>query len=407
MNRFGKQLANIGRQSGMTADQTKALYRTVTSLGRAYGLTGKNAEKFVLESVAVGSAISKIGLDAQQILRQMNEVATGSEEGLIQSLLLGFKPSDPVGQLKAFQEQAKMITQMADQAGEQFAPFLTRRIGDKLGLKNFSVEQIQAMARGESVETNTGETIQKDMLDVLKGIRSTMNDQARANENPYATIGQYAQEGFTKLIAWFQEKLIPVLNNLKNKMAEWLPKLIPTLKNIKAKFDTFMEKFNSFFSMEGGPLKNFITGAALVSLATTLLPTLVGLVLKGLAGKLVGGSSAAGARGEIAARAGAGFLGGALGKMLPTANPAAAGAGAAAVASVAGLAAAALAFGGGVLIGTIIDKLWTGPNKDRMFDNIYQFIAGKKGSQEELDRKMAIGALQTQLNSLTDRKSVV
>ena len=148
MGEFSKQLGALNKMSGLTADQNQKLYRSITSIGRAYGLSGDKAKRFVLDSTAVGAAISKIGLDAEETLRKMNSVATGSEKGLIQSLLLGFKPGDPVSQLQAFQDQAKMITQIAANAGEQFAPFLTRQLGDALGMGDFSVEEIQALAKG-------------------------------------------------------------------------------------------------------------------------------------------------------------------------------------------------------------------------------------------------------------------
>lgn len=416
MDKFGRQLANIGRQSGMTSDQTKALYRTVTSLGRAYGLTGKNAEKFVLESTAVGAAISKIGLDANQVLRQMNEVATGSEEGLIQSLLLGFKPSDPAGQLKAFQDQAKMITQMAGQAGEQFAPFLTRRLADKLGMKNFSVEQIQAMARGESIETASGETIQQDILTVLKGIKSTMDDQLRAAERPYTTFGQTIQEAITKFITFIQEKFTPAMQELKQMIQMFIPKIIPTLDRWYRVFEEFIKKINTFFDIQNSPLKTLLTEALTAALATTVVPTILGMIGRGLAQGLAQGVAQGllSGGGGVAAGGAAGGLAGGLARLLPTANPAAAQAAKLGVAytgatgmmtavGAASLTAIGLTILGGLLVGgavgMIIDYFWSGPSKDKVFDKIYDFFSGKSKAKEEAAARIAdanIKAIRTE-----------
>ena len=280
MGEFSKQLGALNKMSGLTADQNQKLYRSITSIGRAYGLSGDKAKRFVLDSTAVGAAISKIGLDAEETLRKMNSVATGSEKGLIQSLLLGFKPGDPISQLQAFQDQAKMITQIAANAGEQFAPFLTRQLGDALGMGDFSVEEIQALAKGQSIEKGD-KTELVDVVDVLKEILKTMEGAGfagpdAASENPYVTAGQTLQQGITQFVGWSQQVFQPAFEQLKNKLGEWLPKM-----------DQFLNKISSFF---GGDVSLGELGiaAGALALAPMLLKLVVRTVASFISTKLVG-----------------------------------------------------------------------------------------------------------------------
>jgi hypothetical protein len=393
MEKFGKALTSIGRQSGMTATQTKTLFRTVTSLGRAYGLTGKNAEKFVLDSFSVSAAISKIGLDANEVLTKMNEVATGSEQGLIQSLLLGFKPSDPEGQLKAFTGQAKMITQMAGQAGEQFAPMLTRKLGDKLGLKNFSVEQIQAMSRGEMIESDEkkGETVQLDTLEVLKGIKDSQMDIARRTEGTYATFGQHMQEGFTKLITFLQEKFTPAMEQLKNMMANIIPRIIPILEGVWDVLKAISNKIMGFFNMGKSPLATLGIGAGILALIPQI-PAILGAAFK-IIGSLVGGLGSLLGVGGTSGAAAAGAGGAAAGATGLGMSVAAASASAIALTVVGG-------FAGGLLIGKIIDLAWghfAGAGRDKFFDNVYKFVTGEDKDKEK--QKEAIAIKQTKAST--------
>ena len=287
MGTFSKYLGALNKLSGMTAEQNKKLYRSVTSIGRAYGLTGENAKKFVLESVAVGSALSKIGLDAEEIVRKINSISSGSEKGLIQSLLLGFKPGDPIGQLQAFQDQAKMITQIASSAGEQFAPYLTRQLGDALGMGDFSVEEIQALAKGQSIEKE-GKTELVDVVDVLKNIQKEMAT-SKATEDFYTTGAMAAQQKITEAIGSLQEAFWNAYLDLKKWITEIDVKaFFEKAKEWMKKFGDFIDKIDKFFGGDGtSALTKLGIGAGLVAIVSTVVPAvlkfLAGLGVKGLA----------------------------------------------------------------------------------------------------------------------------
>lgn len=261
MGEFSKNLGALNKMSGLTADQNLKLYRTVTSIGRAYGKTGSQAQTFVKDSVAVGYALSKIGLDAESMLRRMNEVASGSEQGLIQSLLLGFKPGDQSGMLKSFKEQAKMITEMAANAGEQFAPFLTRQLADSLGMKDFSVEEIKALSNGTYQEKGD-KTELVDVVDVLKGLQGTMEEQGKATENFYATSGQAVQQKLSEGIGWLQTTFWAAFQELKKKIMD---------------FDLtgLLNKIRSFFGGDGPSLTELGMAAGALALAPMMLKMVV------------------------------------------------------------------------------------------------------------------------------------
>lgn len=289
MASYSKQLSAIGRTSNMTSAELGKQIKNSIGLARAYGLAGKGAQEFVLTNMRVSSAVSQMGLNVEATMKKLHEVSTGSEEGLIQSLLMGFQPGDTEGALGGMKQMAQFITGRASGAG-QAEPYLIRQMADQLGMKQFSVEDIQKMAQGIAVEGPKGDTTQKDIVDLLSDIKIALTKPELIQESPYNTAANLINDMVSKLTAWFEVTFKPLLDELK----DWALKLT---KEVFPILNGFADKFKEIFGEGIDSLKG---------LALAVGGTLIGLSLlkkgfESVVGKLFSliGRAATGAAGGL------------------------------------------------------------------------------------------------------------
>lgn len=335
MEPFVKQMGNIGKSANLSTDQFYKLTKQVTALAKAYGLSGEAGKKFVTGSLAVGSALSQLGLDASEMMSKMNAVATGSEQGLITSLLLGFKPGDTQGQLEAFQRQAKEIVAMAQSAGPQMAPYIMQQLGSVYGM-NMNPEQMMRLAQGLPA-TEGG--AKKDATDILKDILADQQNPDRAAEKPFVTAAQTGNAILSAIQSLLAKEFWGALQDLQRFIHT---NLGPTMTKIEGWLNTLKDwvgKFDSFFGFQTtalGTLVKAALGLATIPVALKFTGGLLEGIGKSLAIRMLGGATGSAGSALVS---GAGML---------TAV------GAASIAAVAGTIIVGTGFG--LLMGTLIRK---------------------------------------------------
>jgi hypothetical protein len=348
MEGYSKVLLSINRTSNMTNEEFVKSIKNAIGLARAYGLAGHAGQEFVLQNLRVASAVSQMGLDVEATMKKMNEVATGSEQGLIQSLLMGFQPGQPEAQAAGFQNMAQQIVGMAAGAG-QAEPFLIRQLGDVLGLGKFSVEDIKKLAGGVAVEGEGKDTIQKDMLGVLKDMRTEMQKHPELEkESPYWTAINSVNQAASSLTSLLEEEFGQAVKDLK--------KLLDNVPGWINKIEGWFTDIKKFLGEHDLSLKHVVGGIAGLATAVALIPSAIKLVIAGIPSLF--GAGAAGMGGGIGG-AGLGAVGGTTAAV--------------SLGSVVGVILLGLAVGG--TIGTIIDKItdsvpWMKKAKEKFFDAI-------------------------------------
>jgi hypothetical protein len=286
MSNYSKQLSAIGRTSNMTSAELAKQVKNSIGLARAYGLAGKGGQEFILTNMRISSAVSQMGLNVEATMKKLHEVSTGSEEGLIQSLLMGFQPGDTEGALGGFQNMAKFISGRAAGTG-QAEPYLIRQMADQLGMKQFSVEDIKKMAEGIAVEGEKGDTTQKDMVSLLGDIKKALTDPQLAKESPYNTAANLVNDMIGKLTAWLENTFKPLLDELKGWLVKFTTELVPTLNG-------WVEKFKDFFGEGIDSLKGLAIAVGGTMIALSLAKKGIEFLITkafGLAGKAVSGAA--------------------------------------------------------------------------------------------------------------------
>lgn len=175
MGNFSSNLAYAFKNSNLTLEGFKKLTDAVSNIAIMYGKSNENAQKFVLNSVAVGSALTKLGLDATAVIKKMHQDTEGTEEGLIQDFILGINPdTDEADRAKRFESASKQLVSMANSMGPMFRNYFIQQLKGTYGLGNLSNEEITKIARGEQTAGNK----QEDLADIAKQILAKMNTPA-------------------------------------------------------------------------------------------------------------------------------------------------------------------------------------------------------------------------------------
>jgi hypothetical protein len=255
MEPFVKQMGAISKTANMSSKEFYNLTSQVTKLSKSYNLNGEAAKKYVLDSLTVGSAISQLGMDASTTIAKMNEVATGSEKGYIQSLLLGFKQNDPKGQLKAFQEQAKLIEGIA---GDN--PFLTKELAEGLEMP-FDPADIHLLAGGGK----PGEAGKRNPTDILEEIAKTLRGPESKKETPFVTPAQRANILANRIELGLIRVFTPAMNQLFDLVSTKIPHLITSIENLTKTFGEFS-----------------LGGLVAAALALAALPSIISGLVSGL-----------------------------------------------------------------------------------------------------------------------------
>lgn len=299
MEGYAKQLLAVSRTSNMTNAEFARSTQHAIGLARAYGLVGAAAQNYVLSNLRVSSAVSQMGLDVESTMRKMNEVASGSEEGLLQSLLMGFNPNEPEAQMAGFQNMAQRIVGGASGMDPRFQPFFIRQMADSLGMKQFAVEDLQKMAKGISVE-GAGKTEQQQTIDLLRDIKGELGKPEIGKESPFFTV-QNTLNNVTSLYASMMEtKFWNTLKDFQKDMNDNAPKWIGKLSDAFDKLDSILKKYLNLDSSKfrdllttigGGTGALGILGGA-ASIGMGILPSI--LVKRALAGGAAGGLAGTG-----------------------------------------------------------------------------------------------------------------
>ncbi len=288
MEPFVKQMGIIGKSANMNSTQFANLTKQVTGYAKAYGLSGEAGKNFITQSLAVGSAISQLGMDAEQTMAKMNEVATGSEGGLVTSLLLGFKPGDAKGQLAAFQAKAKEIVAIAQSAGDQFAPLIMQKLGSAYGM-NFNPEQMMRLAQGLPADKAS---TKRDATDIYEDISTTLHKTLAIAEKPKVTAGQVSQATLNAMGALAITEFRGVIEELKTDVIANLQHWISTAKE-------WIIDVKKFFGI-GGDAQISFKQLALAALGLAAIPAAITSAF-GLVGGIVGAAIATALKGGAVA----------------------------------------------------------------------------------------------------------
>jgi hypothetical protein len=340
MTPFVTTMANISKSANMTDTQFYSLTKQVTGLAKAYGLSGEAGKQFVTNSLSVGAALSQVGLDASDMMSKMNAIASGSEQGLITSLILGFKKDDPIGQLKAFQRQAKIFVDMTKGMGNA-APMMLQSMTSAYGM-NTTNEQTQRLAMGGPMEEPGGKG--KDVTSILGNILDTLKDP---DKSPWVTAAQTANNAIVGLKGMAEDKFWPELQAIKGAMTANAPALI---KGLGDKLDTLI-------TLLGGGMQGFLLAAGALAAIPTAITLGFGLLAKAFVTKGAVGGAAELAAGVVSKGAAAEMLFGSSGLLV---------AGTASIAAIVG--GVLLAAGVGYAVGTLINKHLSEKTKNEFGD---------------------------------------
>lgn len=296
MEPFVKTMGNISKSANLNSDQFFKLTKQVTGLAKAYGLSGEEGKKFVTGSLAVGAALSQLGFDASEMIAKMNEVATGSEQGLITSLLLGFKPGDTTGQLEAFQKQAKDIVAMAQSAGPQIAPYIMQQLGSAYGM-NMSPEQMMRLAQGLPMDEKGKK---QDAADILQQILDDQKDPQRAAEKPYVTAANTGNALLSAIHSLLAGKFFDALTELQTWAHTTLHTIMTKISHGIDEIIKWSGKLDNLFGLHTSKLGELVTAALAIPVALKFGGGLVEGIGKAVVMSIFGGGSATAVGGAAA-----------------------------------------------------------------------------------------------------------
>lgn len=323
MENFSLSMTSLYRKSNMTTDQFKKMLDVLPNIARAYGMSTKAAKDFTMQSAEVGVALSSVGLNADEMLGKMNKMAEGSEEGLIQSMILGLKPGDSKGNLEKFASQARSI--FAQTGGENANAtdlYMRRQLSNVMGLGDMSMDQITALAKGTYKEED-GKLKKETPEEKLKETAEALRDVALKYERPFVTLDQQISQFFTEMETRVVKKFSNAVNDFKDimlKVGSFLKKAVEFVDNLTGGGGMGVGKLgvaSLVLGMLVGPLtagviKAITNAFGMASLGRGLLRMaglsrfsgLLGTVSTGSSGAAVGGASATAATGGGLAAAG-------------------------------------------------------------------------------------------------------
>jgi len=235
MEKFALSTTAVYRQSNMTTDQFKKLLDVLPNIARAYGLSSKASQEFVVNSMEVGKAIAAMGMNVDETVAKMNRMSEGSEDALIQSMILGLNPADASGNMAKFAAKAREIySQTGGDNASNEQLYLRRQTADVFGLKEFSNQDIAAMAKGTYQEKD-GKLEQQKIEQSFKEASKSLENAAIKYERPFVTLDQQISQFFTemetRIVRKFSEAVVD-FKNVMSKVGEWIKKAVDFIDKI-------------------------------------------------------------------------------------------------------------------------------------------------------------------------------
>lgn len=219
MGKFSKELAAVGRTTNLTSGQTASLVKNLSGLSRAYGLSGEASKVFITNSMAVAGSLSQLGLNADEMMAKMNRGATGgvsqAMDAAIESLALGFDPTDKVAQQAAEEKKAKEIVAAGERAGPQMRNVVMQQMAEAYHMP-YSSEQLTAMAKGVGGKTGT---------EITKDIQKAQTPEAK-DETPFRTFQMGLNQSANTLSTVMEKTFKPAMEDLKKAFSTTLPEAI-------------------------------------------------------------------------------------------------------------------------------------------------------------------------------------
>jgi hypothetical protein len=297
MPAFSKSLVEITKTTNLTNKEQKVLLDQTLKLANAYGLVGKEAQAFMVNQTKLTSTLSHLGLEADVVQRKLNAMADGTEAGAVQALLLGYDPlgdqGDTVTNLK---DRASQLVGMTEGMPIQLRNMMIQQMAPAMGLGQFGIQDIQAFARGDSLEAKkeglTPEDINKQLMEYLQ-------DKDKSSFQLYQTTGQLITDAFKSFQLYLIDKFLPALIEFKAGLAAFQKETLPKIKDFIDKMLEFVNTIRTFFGGKGeaGGLANLATVGAVAGLVLAVIPaiagSLAGLLLTAVTSLVAGASTAA------------------------------------------------------------------------------------------------------------------
>lgn len=343
LQQFTEHLGDVAKIGSMTSREILSIDSAIRKLSMSFGYGNKQIQQFGLEYMKTAGIISLVGGDPTNIMGKMNQWVSGSETGMLNSLLLGYNPSDPGGNLQKTSQAAAQAQSLLASTPETMRPYMFNMMSPSLGLGGYDYTDLEPLARtGKGKAKNTAELTLKEIsehgktyigqADKLAAILSQVNMDI-------LNVGKGQLKGIVELTQKWATPMLSMLKTITDYAAE-NPKTTAAVLSVFNSLGTIGNAFFAYAAYKG------VTSVA-------------GLAMPAAAG-------AAGAGGVATAAGGLAAAGGA------------------AIASTVLVGA-----GLGVAAGMYIDSKWTGENKKKFFD----FISGKgiSDEQDEYREKFLLG----------------
>jgi len=240
MKEYADTMMAVSRVSGMSADQMSNLNDVAISMGRTFGKTGDEAKRFATDAVLVGGELSLMGFNVGDMLQKMTQQTTGSEAGLLQSLILGGPAGNVTERFKKVQDVSQQIMSMASGMPEEFREYFMTQVAGPMGLSGFTATDITQMGK-YATEKEFREAQRTERLGEEKGTSEDYLSQiAAALADP---------EKFFKPAAVQIQTVIQLIENKLTKIgSEWADKLGNAIKDNMPKIADFIEKIGTLIS---------------------------------------------------------------------------------------------------------------------------------------------------------------
>lgn len=250
----------VSRVSGITAEQMSALNDQIVAMGVNYGKSGKEASQFAQEAVVVGGRMAEMGYNVTDMMGKMSQQATGSEYGVIQSLLLGGPAGQVAKRWENTQAAMKRLREMAAGLPEEFREYFIKQAAPNFGLQGFEVSDImragQFKDQTEMIEAGRKDRLGKGMgtdNDYLKQISDALTDPNKF----YKSIADVLSSPFER----WRTELTKTGVEWGRELSEVIKKNWPEIEDTIKKIGEFARGFNlgEFLQKIIDAIKKFIT----------------------------------------------------------------------------------------------------------------------------------------------------
>lgn len=282
---FTKKLGDMARIGALTSKQVLSIDKSIRTLARTFDMSSDQITKFGTEYMKVAGIISLVGGNPADLQAKMQAYSTGSEQGMLNALILGYDTNSPNQMLGANQGAAQNLLSMLNGVPEAMKAYVAQQMAAPMGLGGMNLKDIQDLAATGKAST------QEKVEDLTAKIAD--------NSDKYVAVAERVAGG---------------VNRLSMQMMGLGKGLLSGFDKIFSNYaHSLLDKFGSitgFFGKHAGLLVGALT-------AINTLPGLIMLLIKsnssgGLGDLLGGGKGWAAKLARFAKVSGTGIIGGLL-----------------------------------------------------------------------------------------------